>query len=100
MTTETSSPSNIIQPRLQLVAWEITRSCNLYCAHCRASADCGPWEDELSLEECYRVVDEILAVGNPIIILTGGEPLAREDVLTIGKYAVSKGITPKLFSEK
>ena len=92
MTTETSSPGSIIQPRLQLVAWEITRSCNLYCAHCRASADCGPWEGELSLEECYRVVDEILEVGNPIIILTGGEPLAREDVLTIGKYAVSKGL--------
>ena len=92
MTAETSSPGSIIQPRLQLVAWEITRSCNLYCAHCRASADCGPWEGELSLEECYRVVDEILEVGNPIIILTGGEPLAREDVLTVGKYAVSKGL--------
>ena len=90
MNTETSTPENIIQPRLQLVAWEITRSCNLYCAHCRASADSGPWEGELATEECYRIIDEILEVGKPIIILSGGEPLAREDVLTIGKYAVNK----------
>lgn len=92
MSTETSTPDNDIQPKLQLVAWEITRSCNLYCAHCRASADSGPWEDELSTEECYRVIDEILEVGKPIIILSGGEPLAREDVLTIGKCAVNKGL--------
>ncbi|MFC1988370.1 radical SAM protein [Chloroflexota bacterium] len=91
-TAEPSHPGNIIQPKLQLVAWEITRSCNLYCAHCRASADSGPWENELSTEECYRVIDEILEVGNPILILTGGEPLARDDVFTIGKYAVNKGL--------
>ncbi len=92
MTAETSEHGNIIEPRLQLVAWEITRSCNLYCAHCRASADCGPWEDELSTEECYRLIDEILEVGKPIIILSGGEPLAREDVLTVGKYATDRGL--------
>ena len=92
MTAETSGRGNIIEPKLQLVAWEITRSCNLYCAHCRASADCGPWEGELSTEECYRLIDEILEVGKPIIILSGGEPLAREDVLTVGKYAVNKGL--------
>jgi len=89
---EGAPPSNIIQPKLQLVAWEITRSCNLYCAHCRASADSGPWENELSTEECFRIIDEITEIGKPIIILTGGEPLARDDVLTIGKYAVSKGL--------
>jgi len=74
------------------MAWEITRSCNLYCAHCRASAAYGPYEGELSTGECYRVIDGILEVGKPIIILSGGEPLAREDVLEIAKYAVSKGL--------
>jgi len=91
-TNEQAHSSNIIQPKLQLVAWEITRSCNLCCAHCRASANSDPWENELSTEECFRVIDEITEVGKPIIILTGGEPLARGDVLTIGKYAVSKGL--------
>ncbi|MBI4180720.1 MAG: radical SAM protein [Chloroflexi bacterium] len=95
MTTETSNqsrPGDIITPRLQLVAWEITRSCNLYCSHCRASATHGQYSGELSTEECYRVIDEIVEVGKPIIILTGGEPLARQDVWQIAQYAVSKGL--------
>jgi len=86
------SEDTIIQPGLRLVAWEITRSCNLYCAHCRASADSNRSMGELSAEECFRLVDGILEVGRPIIILTGGEPLVREDIFSIAKYAVSKGL--------
>ncbi len=82
----------IITPKLQLVAWEITRSCNLFCAHCRASAVNGPYPDELSTEECFHLIDEILEVGKPIIILTGGEPLMRPDALQIARYAVDKGL--------
>lgn len=95
MTTETSDKSrqgDIITPRLQLVAWEITRSCNLYCAHCRASATYGQYSGELSIKECRRVIDEILEVGKPIIILSGGEPLVRQDVWQVAQYAVSKGL--------
>ncbi|MCL5985236.1 MAG: radical SAM protein [Actinobacteria bacterium] len=97
MTTETRSRSayrqkNIIEPKLQIVAWEITRSCNLFCAHCRASAVLSQCNDELSTEDCFRLIDEILEVGRPIIILTGGEPLMREDVLQIAQYTVSRGL--------
>ncbi len=81
-----------ITPRLQLVAWELTRSCNLFCAHCRGSAEPGSYGDELTLEECFCVIDQILEVGKPIIILTGGEPLVRRDILQIAEYAVSKGL--------
>jgi heme b synthase len=82
----------LLTPRLSLVAWEVTKRCNLYCAHCRASADNEQYEGELTLSECQRVIDEIKAVGNPIIILSGGEPLSRPDVYDIGEYAVSKGL--------
>jgi heme b synthase len=86
MTEET----NVIKPRLQLVAWELTRSCNLFCAHCRASSAGDTYSGELSTEECLRVVDEIAAVGNPILILTGGEPLMRKDLFSIAKYAAGR----------
>ena len=76
----------------QLVAWEVTRSCNLSCAHCRASAHSGGYDGELSTEECFKLVDQIAEVGKPILILTGGEPLLREDVFDIGKYASAKGL--------
>jgi AdoMet-dependent heme synthase len=46
----------------------------------------------LSFAECCGVIDSIVAAGQPILILTGGEPLARPDVFEIAKYAVSKGL--------
>jgi len=95
MTTEiNSSPkqTDLVTPRLHLVAWELTRSCNLFCAHCRGSATPDSYPDELTTEECFRLVDQILEVGRPIIILTGGEPLARSDVMEIARYAVNKGL--------
>jgi len=95
MTAEIESnlkQGDVISPRLQLVAWEITRSCNLFCAHCRASANHGQYSGELSTEESFHLIDQILEVGKPIIILSGGEPLVRHDVFQIAEYAVSKGL--------
>ncbi len=93
MTAEIESSlaqDDVLKPKLQLIAWELTRSCNLFCAHCRGSAAPGSYSGELSTEECFHLIDEILEVGKPIIILTGGEPLARQDVLQIAKYAVTR----------
>jgi len=76
---------------LRLVAWETTRTCNLACVHCRAAAMDKPYEGELTTAECLRVMDEIAEVGKPIIILTGGEPLLRKDILELARYGKSKG---------
>lgn len=83
---------DVIQPKLQVVAWEITRSCNLFCSHCRASANDSRFNNELVTEECFQIVDQILEVGKPILILTGGEPLVREDFFQIAGYAISRGL--------
>ena len=60
-----------------VVAWNLTRRCNLECAHCYISA--GPQESatsELATPECLRIVDEVLALNPaPMLILSGGEPL-------------------------
>jgi len=78
---------------LQLVAWELTRSCNLLCAHCRASANGINSSGELTTDECYRVIDEIAQIAaRPILILTGGEPLMRPDFFEIAAYAARKGL--------
>ena len=92
MSVSKKSSKDIIDPKLHLVAWEITRRCNLFCAHCRASSENEQYADELSLEECQQLINEIIKVGKPILILTGGEPLARPDVMEIAKYGVSKGL--------
>src|SRR4030066_831993 len=81
-----------ITPRLQMIAWEITRSCNLFCAHCRSSSTTGTYKDELSTEECLHLIDRIVEVGKPVLILTGGEPLLRQDIFQTAEYAVGKGL--------
>ncbi|MBW1667915.1 MAG: heme b synthase [Deltaproteobacteria bacterium] len=67
----------------RLVAWEITRRCNLNCIHCRAAAERGPYPGELSSETCFNILEQISNLAKPIIILTGGEPLLREDIFEI-----------------
>ena len=76
------------------MAWEITRSCNLACAHCRASAHCEPYEGELTLDECKALIDDIASITDPILILTGGEPLMRSDIWEIIDYARAAGCHP------
>ncbi len=77
---------------LRLVAWEITRNCNLSCIHCRASATNGPYAGELDTEASLRLIDQIKDTGNPIVILTGGEPLLRPDIFDIAEYGTKKGL--------
>jgi len=78
-----------------VVAWNLTRRCNLACAHCYIAA--GPTESatgELPTQDCVRIVDEILAVNpSPMLILSGGEPLLREDLEEIARAASSRGAT-------
>ena len=77
---------------LRLVAWEITRNCNLACVHCRAAATQGPYENELNTSAALRLIDQIAEAGQPIIILTGGEPLLRDDIFEIAAYGTQKGL--------
>ncbi|MGZ6231017.1 MAG: heme b synthase [Syntrophales bacterium] len=82
----------VLPHTLRMVAWEVTRSCNLACIHCRASAKCGLYAGELTTDEALRLVDEIAAVSKPVIILTGGEPLLRSDIFEIAAYGNKKGL--------
>lgn len=92
MVEESRRGKETISPNLRMVAWEITRSCNLFCAHCRSSSTAGAYEGELSTEECLRLIDGILEVGKPVLILTGGEPLLRYDLFQVAGYATRKGL--------
>ncbi len=77
---------------LKMIAWEVTRSCNLACSHCRASSKLGPYPNELTTKECFQLIDEIASFGSLLVILTGGEPLLREDIFQIIEYGRKKGL--------
>jgi len=68
---------------LRLVFWELTARCNLKCRHCRAEARDDFAEGELTTGEILEVAGAIREVGDPILVLTGGEPLVRSDFFHI-----------------
>lgn len=78
--------------QLRLIAWEMTRSCNLDCRHCRAAAHHGPYEGELSTGECESILRNVAAFAKPIIIMTGGEPMLRPDIYHLAKYGDDLGL--------
>ncbi len=80
------------ESNLRLVAWEVTRNCNLSCIHCRASATMGPHLNELDTDAGLALLDQISEVGKPVVILTGGEPLLRSDIFQIARYGTRKGL--------
>ena len=75
-----------------LVFWEITRSCALACSHCRAEAQSKRHPDELNEEEAARLVGQLAELRPPMLILTGGDPLMRRDVMDLVRLATAKGL--------
>jgi len=77
-----------------LISWNITKRCNLKCMHCYLdAAELSSPKGELSTQEAFSLIDEISKTApNAMLILTGGEPLLRDDVFDIAKYASSKGL--------
>lgn len=79
-------------PICRLIAWEVTRSCNLACKHCRAEAHPEPYPGELTTAEAKKLIDSFGEVGNPLLIFTGGEPMLRPDIYELIKYAHDSGL--------
>ncbi len=75
-----------------IISWNITRKCLLKCAHCYAAAGEDEVTDVLSTREAFGVIDQIRETGNPVVILSGGEPLMRADVFDIARYGTDRGL--------
>ena len=74
------------------LAWEITGKCNLNCIHCRSASSLGSDEGDFTLDEAKAFIDELTSFAQPVVVLSGGEPLLREDVFDIAAYGTSKGL--------
>src|ERR1700679_1785181 len=82
------------------VYWEMTQACALACRHCRAEAMPSPHSDQLSFEDSVAFLRQIPDFGNPMphLILTGGDPLERQDLYSLideaKKLGIALSITP------
>ncbi len=76
----------------RVVAWESTRACNYACQHCRAQAQKQADPNQLTTTEALEMVGQIAAFCKPVFIISGGDPLLREDIFEVAKYASDQGL--------
>ena len=97
----TSTPAAAIQKRPSsksfeqspfLMFWETTRACDLACAHCRACAMPKPDPRELSTAEGKELLEDAKALGVRLVVLTGGDPAKREDLVELVEHGVKQGL--------
>ena len=84
--------ASTLAPPLRLVFWETTQACNLACKHCRASAVPLPDPNELSFKEACAMMDGMAALGSPVLVFSGGEPLMRADIFELMGEARKRGL--------
>ena len=76
----------------RLVFWEVTKGCNLRCIHCRATATELPSPTDLPTAKALDIITQISEFANPILVLSGGEPLYRTDIFQLAKFATERGL--------
>ena len=80
---------------------EVTARCNNDCRHCYINLPAGDRvakDKELSLEEIKEIVDEAVSLGALWCLITGGEPLLREDFSSVYLYIKKKGLLVSVFT--
>ncbi len=75
-----------------VVVWALTKACNLRCVHCYASAGAQPAPNELCHSEALALIDDLARFKVPAVLMSGGEPLMRPDVIPLIGYARYRGL--------
>lgn len=74
----------VIKPRI--IAFEVTRRCRFNCWYCRANAGYDDNKEELTTEQCKKIIASVAKFGKCMMILTGGEPMERSDIYKLIRY--------------
>lgn len=78
---------------LRQLFWECTLRCNLHCRHCGSDCKVKAGQQDMPLADFLRVLDNIRQHTDPhqvFVIVTGGEPLMREDIAQCGAASIRK----------
>ena len=71
--------------------WETTLKCNMNCMHCGSRAGKAR-ENELTIEECLNIAQQLIDMGLEQITLIGGEIFLKEDWDKISRKFVDNGV--------
>jgi len=87
-----SKKTDPAQFKPRLIFWEVTKGCNLRCIHCRATATELSSPTDLPTGRAIEIIKQIADFSNPILVLSGGEPLYRHDIFDLAQYATDHGL--------
>jgi radical SAM protein with 4Fe4S-binding SPASM domain len=76
--------------QLRIVFWETTAACNLRCRHCRRLST-GAGAREFGTDEAKAWIGSLGDWCRPLLILSGGEPLIRPDIVELASFARERG---------
>jgi radical SAM protein with 4Fe4S-binding SPASM domain len=85
-----------LQLRLLQVTWELTQACDWKPTRARAAARLPRGKQEFSTAEAFHLIEQVAAMHVPLLILTGGDPLARPDLYPIVEFAVRHSVRTSL----
>jgi AdoMet-dependent heme synthase len=88
----TSKKIDATQFKPRLIFWEVTKGCNLRCIHCRATATELSSPTDLPTGRAIDIIRQISEFANPILVLSGGEPLYRQDIFDLASFATQRGL--------
>jgi len=77
------------------VQFYVTARCNLACEQCNviyANAD----QEECSLDEAKKIAENLAKIGTSVVLLTGGEPFVRKDIVEIAKAMLDNEVHPRI----
>ncbi|HXH40134.1 MAG TPA: radical SAM protein, partial [Thermoanaerobaculia bacterium] len=82
--------------------WLVTRYCNRQCVYCYAGADAGAAakDAELTGGRMRQILLQAARLGTCNFMLTGGEPLLRDDIYELIADSLALGITPEIISKQ
>jgi len=94
--------------RPYIAIWEVTRACDLACVHCRATAESKSYPGELNTRQALNLIRQVAEWKVPLFVMTGGDPLKREDLMIlVGEcakrgmnFALAPSVTPLLTRSK
>jgi len=79
-----------------IVIWEVTRACSLACRHCRAEANLSRHPLELNTDEAFRFIDQVARCRPTLFVMTGGDPIRRQNLETLIRYATDRDLRVSL----
>ena len=77
--------------RRPVTVWNVTRTCNLRCIHCYTDSEARKYGGELTTEEGKTLIRDLAGFQIPALLFSGGEPLARPDLLELVRHRFRRG---------